>query len=521
MQPIDQEIRDEILSQDGNIAISASAGTGKTHTTILKIQHEIENNHSFRTFASITFTKKAAKEIDERLSNPKRDGFVGTNDNFVLSEIIRPFMYDVYGREFKKELKPDYSRENQIIDFQSGIAKIKETGFICKYTNDKKNFSFQLALDILKKSDAAKLYLEAKYYRIYIDEYQDSDKDMHQLFMYMCKKIGIPLFVVGDLKQSIYGWRGGYARGFQNILSDDEFSSYRLKHNFRSVISIQNYSNMFMDDVRGDFKKVPYDNSICCFAYKSRTYAIEKIKEWIDIEKTCAFLIRRNDDGRLWANNLKENCLEFTFIPSSPLDNSDIESEHVWIARQIAYYLVKQLFSEYDFYDEIPNSEAYSFAKIRNALQRIEENIAVRENFAQCCYGLYELLGYETNDKIRNEVTVLYSVVCDEQYIPTYNSENYKHIVTTVHAAKGLQYKQVIVLAENYNLNNEEDLNLHYVAVSRPEKRLLVLCNYSTANGKAYCASIKSNIEKVKEAGIDINISDIAECVNSIEFGHH
>ncbi len=46
---------------------------------------------------------------------------------------------------------------------------------------------------------------------------------------------------------------GGYARGFQNILNDDEFRRYRLKRNFRSVISIQNYSNMFMDDVRDDF----------------------------------------------------------------------------------------------------------------------------------------------------------------------------------------------------------------------------------------------------------------------------
>ena len=50
--------------------------------------------------------------------------------------------------------------------------------------------------------------MKAKYYRIYIDEYQDSDRDMHNLFMYICKKLEIPLFIVGDLKQSIYGWRG-------------------------------------------------------------------------------------------------------------------------------------------------------------------------------------------------------------------------------------------------------------------------------------------------------------------------
>lgn len=90
--------------------------------------------------------------------------------------------------------------------------------------------------------------------------------------------------------------------------------------------------------------------------------------------------------------------------------------------------------------------------------------------------------------------------------------------MTTIHSAKGLEYEQVIVLVENYNLRNEEDLNLHYVAFSRPEKRLLVLCYYSTINGKAYCATVKNSIVRVKDLGIDVNISDVAECINSAEF---
>ncbi|MEG0963678.1 MAG: ATP-binding domain-containing protein, partial [Lachnospiraceae bacterium] len=109
-------------------------------------------------------------------------------------------------------------------------------------------------------------------------------------------------------------------------------------------------------------------------------------------------------------------------------------------------------------------------------------------------------------------------VITDEQYISTYNSDKFRHVVTTIHSAKGLQYAQVIVLADNYNLQNEEDLNLHYVAVSRPEKRLLVLCNYSTLNGKAYCAAVKNNITQVNNLGIDVNIDDVAECLNSAEF---
>ncbi|SEW20490.1 UvrD-helicase domain-containing protein [[Clostridium] fimetarium] len=518
MLPIDQEIREAIINQVGNISISASAGTGKTHTTILKIKHEIKVNTSFQTFAAITFTKKAAKEIQTRLSGAKGDGFVGTNDNFVLKEIICPFMYDVYGREFKKELRPDYSSENQVGKFEDGIEKIKQYGYICKYADNKKNFSFQLALNILKRSEAARLYLQSKYYRIYIDEYQDSDKDMHNLFMYICDTLNILLFIVGDLKQSIYGWRGGYSKGFEQIISNSNFSQYRLRHNFRSVISIQNFSNMFMDDVRCDVRKEEFDNGVCCFAYRESGYAVEKIKEWIQFESTSAFLVRRNDDGKKWASELKNNDLEFTFISGSPLDNNDLESEHVWISRQLAYFLIKELYSEFDFYDEIPNSDSYNFAKIKTALQRVEKSMGDKEVFEQCCYGLYEILGYENSEKIRKEVTVLYQVINDEQYIPTYNSDKFRHVVTTIHSAKGLQYAQVIVLAENYNLQNEEDLNLHYVAVSRPEKRLLVLCNYSTFNGKAYCAAVKNNITQVNNLGIDVNIDDVAECLNSAEF---
>ena len=84
MQPIDLDIRNQILECDGNVAISASAGTGKTHTTVEKINIDMAKNTDFRTFAAITFTRKAAKEIRSRLKDEHNGSFVGTNDNFVL-----------------------------------------------------------------------------------------------------------------------------------------------------------------------------------------------------------------------------------------------------------------------------------------------------------------------------------------------------------------------------------------------------------------------------------------------------
>jgi ATP-dependent exoDNAse (exonuclease V) beta subunit len=518
MQPIDQKTREMIILQDGNIVISASAGTGKTHTTILKIKDDIKKNISFSTFGAITFTKKAAKEIETRLLGEKGEGFIGTNDTFVLQEIIRPFMHDVYGRAFKKEIKPDYSKVNQISDYEMGIKKIKDTGFICKYTDNKKNYSFQLALYILKNSEAARLYLLSKYYRIYIDEYQDCDKDMHNLFMYICKHLMIPLFVVGDLKQSIYGWRGGFDKGFLDLLADSSFSSFKLKHNFRSVICIQNYSNMFMDDVRSDFIKVAFDNSVNCFAYKTAYYVIKKVKEWVDFSEKCAFLIRSRAVGKRWADLMNDNDINFTFIPGSPLDNSEIESEHIWIVRQIAQFILNDIYSEYDFYDEIANADSYNFSEIRRILFSIENTIDEIETFNACCVKLYEILGYELNDQIKNEISVLFQVVNSEEYIPTYNSEKYNHIITTIHSAKGLQYAQVIALADDYNLSIAEDSNLHYVAVSRPEKRLLVLCDYTNTRGKAYCRALRNNVESLSSLGFDVDLSDLAMCTNSEEF---
>ena len=70
----------------------------------------------------------------------------------------------------------------------------------------------------------------------------------------------------------------------------------------------------------------------------------------------------------------------------------------------------------------------------------------------------------------------------------------------------------------NYDLDDNEDSNLHYVAVTRPEQRLLVLCNFQERCKKKYCSKIESNIRAINELGINIKRQDIAKCINSIEF---
>jgi len=212
----DKLVRDEILEMQGNVVISASAGTGKTHIIIERILRDIEKNNNYKTYAAITFTRKAAKEIKDRIGLSIGNGFIGTNDNFIIQEIIQPFIRDAYGDEYNKKLTPNYSnkRASNSYDELLEIIKCSEEGYICKYSEPKKNFGFELALNILKKSNVSRRYLRSKYLRIYIDEYQDCDKDMHNLFIYLSCILEIPLFIVGDVKQSIYEWRGGYPKVF-------------------------------------------------------------------------------------------------------------------------------------------------------------------------------------------------------------------------------------------------------------------------------------------------------------------
>ena len=88
-------IQKEIVETSGNLIVRASAGTGKTHTMVSKIMHDIEENHTHKVVAAITFTIKAAAEIKERLNIDVSNHFIGTNNSFAIEEIIKPFMKDI------------------------------------------------------------------------------------------------------------------------------------------------------------------------------------------------------------------------------------------------------------------------------------------------------------------------------------------------------------------------------------------------------------------------------------------
>ena len=166
-------VQEEIVNIKDNLVVQASAGTGKTHTMVCKIAQEISDNKTHKVIAAITFTIKAAQEIKDRLAVDVSQHFVGTNNSFVIDEIIKPFMKDVYGKDFDIDLSTDYAQK--VANFEEGIEKIRSNGILTTYSNNKKNFIFELAQSIVERSIACQLYLKAKYFKIYFEQYQVCD----------------------------------------------------------------------------------------------------------------------------------------------------------------------------------------------------------------------------------------------------------------------------------------------------------------------------------------------------------
>ena len=70
---------------------------------------------------------------------------------------------------------------------------------------------------------------------IFIDEFQDTDDAQIAAFIEMQKKIGFNLFIVGDLKQSIYRFRGATMTAFEKMgCGSDSWLSFSLNINYRS-----------------------------------------------------------------------------------------------------------------------------------------------------------------------------------------------------------------------------------------------------------------------------------------------
>ena len=116
-----------------------------------------------------------------------------------------------------------------------------------------------LALKVLRNEEAAK-EIGARYKYVFVDEYQDTSPIQEELVRALG---GADLFMVGDVKQSIYGFRGCepeiFLDKYNRYKSGQEGTAIKLNQNFRTNKEIFEFVNgLFCYIMTEDFGRVNY-----------------------------------------------------------------------------------------------------------------------------------------------------------------------------------------------------------------------------------------------------------------------
>ncbi|MEE1043528.1 MAG: UvrD-helicase domain-containing protein, partial [Clostridia bacterium] len=173
-------------------------------------------------------------------------------------ELIKPFIKTICNLviEFKSEFSANKRKEN-ILDF-----------------NDLEHFAIML----LEENSEIREYMKNFYKEILVDEYQDTNGVQAYLFELLSN--GKNLFMVGDVKQSIYGFRNSNPKYFidkYNVFGFDENDQgikINLAKNFRSSNNIINVvNNYFVKLMIGELGGVTYNEE------HSLVYGNDSIKD--------------------------------------------------------------------------------------------------------------------------------------------------------------------------------------------------------------------------------------------------
>ncbi len=278
--------REGITSVDGAVLLLAGAGSGKTRVITHRIAYLIqERGISPDNILAVTFTNKAAKEMEERVEkimghSTLAKPTLATFHSFCVRVLRRDIealrvggkgltrsfaIYDetdqqaVVKQALKrlgvddKQLKPRVAlgriswAKNHMIDpqeyFLASTNPLEEKiAHIFKIYRDELFKANAMDFDdllletvrLLKSSSEVRERYNRKYKYLLIDEYQDTNRPQYELMKLLGKHGNV--CVVGDEDQSIYSWRGADIRNILEFEKDfPNARTIRLEQNYRST----------------------------------------------------------------------------------------------------------------------------------------------------------------------------------------------------------------------------------------------------------------------------------------------
>ena len=301
LEGLNKEQYQAVSEKLGPILVLAGAGSGKTKVLTSRIANLVSQGVSPYDILAVTFTNKAAKEMQQRLSNYLGEDvvkrmWVGTfhnicgrilrrdlenyktkdgrswNNNYVIYDdtdtktVIKnalkklnmdeksfdPKMIKSVISNAKNKMQDAYAFSSTARDYQSDkIAQVYYEYEKQLALNNALDFDdmLMLAVNLLKNSQEVREKYAGRFLHILVDEFQDTNKAQYDLINMLYPTDGSKdsvgsLCAVGDVDQSIYSWRGADFKIILNFQKDYKNTKLiKLEQNYRSTANILDAAN--------------------------------------------------------------------------------------------------------------------------------------------------------------------------------------------------------------------------------------------------------------------------------------
>lgn len=307
---LNEEQRKAVSCTEGPVLIVAGAGSGKTRVLTSRIAYILSGGTDPSRVLALTFTKKAAGEMKERIagmvgSRPARKlvmgtfhavfvrflreyaGFLGYPDNFTIYDTsdsqsavkacVKELGLDDKIYKPKEVLSRISSAKNNLItvsayrdnrDLMMADVRSKKPRLCDLYELYQKKLKQNGVMDfddillnmnfLLKDNKEALMSIADRFSYIMVDEYQDTNRSQY-IILRRLSQFHHNICVVGDDSQSIYAFRGAKIENILNFKRDyPECKVFRLELNYRSTKTIVDAANSLIAHNDGRIPKVCY-----------------------------------------------------------------------------------------------------------------------------------------------------------------------------------------------------------------------------------------------------------------------
>ncbi len=369
---LNPEQKRAVMQLDGPVLVVAAPGSGKTTVLTNRIGYMLQQGVRPDAVMAVTFTKKAATEMAERVT--KAVGAKSTADQITIGTFhsiclrLLDGHYDKLGFQTPKApalvtppvqrtLFELLARENSMADIKWDqlamfISRAKcmlvSADAIKRHSSDEEEVRYAhlygayqkrlvrqnlmdfddqigLAVRLLEEQPAIARAVQDRYTHVLVDEYQDTNRAQYELLRLLARPRN-NIFAVGDDAQGIYGFRAADLNNILNFKKDyPGTTELFLETNYRSTPQIVDLANALITHNAGRIDKTikasrrgdPKSVHSCQFQdnFVEAEEVGDRIKELIKngtIPDEIAILIRTHAQGMPLLDALTQREIPFT-----------------------------------------------------------------------------------------------------------------------------------------------------------------------------------------------------------------